>query len=172
MKKKFYGFIIILFFSCSTQKTTESISKETLKNSFVFDYAGKLNQKQFDFIKTTYQWNNEKILIINFRQPKSFCHFDHCEHYLKGNKWWRDFYSKVALESCQNLFVFSDKFRLDINIDDKNNFEDKNSFLLTNFFKKKKSCFGVMVLNERGGYFQFNGDYSQKQVASFIENLK
>lgn len=133
MKIFFYAIIITFFFSCSTKKTTETISKEPIKNSFVFDYVGKLDQKQFEFIKTNYQWENEKMLIINFRQPKSFCHFDTCEHYLKGKNWWRDFYSKVMLDNCQNLFVFSDKFRLDIPIDDKNNFEDKDSFLINNF---------------------------------------
>lgn len=49
---------------------------------------------------------------------------------------------------------------------------DKDNFLLNNFLKEKKTCFGVMVLNEKGVYLQYNGHYSEKQVSSFIEKLK
>ncbi|WP_055445199.1 hypothetical protein [Lacinutrix himadriensis] len=138
----------------------------------LYDFADKINTEQLNFIKKNYNWNNEKLLIINYSQPISSCHFDNNKITSDSKKWWRDFYSKINTEDCLNIKVLSNGELVKRKLDNIKYFDDKNDFLLNNFFSRKKSCFGVLVLNEQGDYIQYNGHYSERQVAKFIENLK
>jgi hypothetical protein len=111
-------------------------------------------------------------LIINYSQPINSCHFDNNKITSEGKKWWRDFYSKINTDDCLNINVLANGERVKRRIDNLNYFDDKYDFLLKNFFKRKSSCFGVLVLNDEGYYIQFNGHYSERQVSKYIENLK
>lgn len=53
----------------------------------------------------------------------------------------------------------------------KKHFEDKNHYLLDNFFSKDKSCYGIMIINEQGEYQQKNGEYFQSDIVSFVNKL-
>jgi hypothetical protein len=172
MKKKLLQiFIGILFFSCSSTKNVDNSSIETKEKTITYDYAGKVDNNQLRFIKTNYNWNTEKVLIINYKQPLSICHFDN-HKISKGNKWWKKFYSKIDTENCANIHVLANGEIKNKNIDNKNIFDDKNDFLLSNFFNRKTSCFGVLVVDNEGYYIQYNGHYSERQVSKYIENLK
>ena len=111
-------------------------------------------------------------MIINYRQPLSDCHFDNHKITSDSKKWWTEFYSKVDVDNSLNIDVFSNGEKIRKKMDNRNYFDDKDDFLLNNFFDRKKSCFGIMVLNQQGQYFQFNGHYSEKQVEIFINELK
>ncbi|GLB53007.1 hypothetical protein NBRC110019_20470 [Neptunitalea chrysea] len=50
-------------------------------------------------------------------------------------------------------------------------FDDVDDFLYNNFFNRKKSCHAVMVVNSSGEYLQYNGEYSENQLNSFITAL-
>lgn len=112
------------------------------------------------------------MLIINFTQPLSSCHFYNNEINSTSEKFWADFYSKIDLENCSNIFVLSNGEKVKKKLDNKKYFDDKDDFLLQNFFNRKKTCFGVIVISKAGYYIQYNGHYSEIQVAQFIENLK
>ncbi|WP_298327236.1 hypothetical protein [uncultured Dokdonia sp.] len=175
MKKTILSIIIVLtILSCSTTKTVENKKKTDSLNEkpITYDYADKIGSEKLNFIKKTYNWNNEKILIINYSQPINSCHFDNNKITSESKKWWNDFYSKIDTEDCLNIKVLANGERVKNKLDNLNYFDDKNDFLLINFFGRKKSCFGILIINNEGHYIQFNGHYSEKQVAIYIENLK
>ena len=164
-------FIGILIFSCSSTKNEDNLSVESKEKVISYDYAGKVDSNQLSFIKTNYNWNTERVLIINYKQPLSSCHFDN--HKISAEStWWKKFYSKIDTENCANIHVLANGEEKNKNIDNKYIFDDKNGFLLLNFFKRKTSCFGIFVVNNEGYYIQFNGHYSERQVSKYIENIK
>ncbi|WP_191859264.1 hypothetical protein [Hanstruepera ponticola] len=159
MKKLFFLFLCFHFtYSCFTQNDKQTIE---------YDFTGKLNEGQMKFMNNYYNWDSKEILIINFSQPRSDCHFDNHIHKTGYTKWWKDFYEKIDIKDCSNIFVCSEKHNRD-----KTLFYDKANFLYDNFFSRKESCYGVLVLNKNGDYLQFNGHYTEKQVSKFKENLK
>jgi|GEM_PF-1117113 archaellum component FlaF (FlaF/FlaG flagellin family) len=174
MKKTVLQIILCLIItSCSSTKNLDDRKIDTQQEKpITYDYADKINSAKLNFIKKTYNWNNEKILIINYSQPINSCHFDNNKITSEGKKWWRDFYSKINTDDCLNINVLANGERVKRRIDNLNYFDDKYDFLLKNFFKRKSSCFGVLVLNDEGYYIQFNGHYSERQVSKYIENLK
>lgn len=132
-----------------------------------YDFTGKLNEGEMKFMNDYYNWDSKEILIINFTQPRSDCHFDNHTHKTGNTKWWKDYYKKINIKNCSNIFVCPEKHKRD-----KTLYYDKANFLYDNFFNRKESCFGVLVLNKNGDYLQYNGHYSERQVSKFIENLK
>lgn len=174
MKKTIIQIIIgFTIFSCSSSKTVENKRADSQNEKpITYDFTNKIDAKKLNFIKNNYNWNDEKILIVNYSQPINSCHFDNNKITTESKKWWQDFYSKINTEDCRNIKVLVNGERVKNKLDNINHFDDKNDFLLTNFFSRKKSCFGVLVLNNEGYYIQYNGHYSEKQVAKFIENLK
>ncbi len=165
--------IVVTILSCSTTKTIENKKVDSLIDKpITYDYADKIGSVKLNFIKKTYNWNNEKILILNYSQPINSCHFDNNKITSEGKKWWKNFYSKVNTEDCLNIKVLANGERIKNKLDNINHFDDKNDFLFTNFFSRKKSCFGILVLNNQGYYIQYNGHYSEKQVSKYVENLK
>lgn len=70
-----------------------------------------------------------------------------------------------------NIKFLANGERVKRKLDNISYLDDKNDFLLKNFFDRKKSCFGVLVINQDGDYIQYNG-HSERQVAKFTENLR
>ena len=69
--------IILTILSCSTTKTVESNKVDNQNEKpITYDYADKIDSEKLGFIKKNYNWNNEKVLILNYSQPISSCHFD------------------------------------------------------------------------------------------------
>jgi hypothetical protein len=175
MKKIVIGLIIISFYNCLTIKNLENKTNDYLSEKpIIYDYADKINYEQLNFIKKSYNWNNEKILIITYVQPIaiSTCNIDYKTIPESGKKWREDFYSKINTEDCLNIEIFADGEKIKSKLDNLIYFDDKDNFLYDNFFSRKKSCFGIMVLNNNGFYIQYNGHYTETQIAKFIENLK
>ncbi len=131
------------------------------------DFKGKINNEELKFIKQQFDWNEEKILIINYTQLRSDCHFDNHKHLKEGGKWWKKFYSKIELNNCLNKFACSEKHK---GISDL--YIDRTNYFLKNYFSHKKSCFAVLVINKNGDYMQYNGHYSEEQVSHYIKTLK
>ncbi len=160
MKKILLVLLIALSFNCSsTQDVTKNINNSY--EAILFDYTGIMSEQQMSFIHNNYDWEHEKLLIINFTQPRSYCHFDNSKNSSESRRWWFNFYSKVNTANCSNIFVGKSE----------SGANDKDNFLLNNFFKRKISCYGIMVINNKGQYLQYNGHYSEKQVSKFIEKL-
>lgn len=179
MKKITLQLIVCLILtSCSSTKNLDDKKSNTHQvkpievKPITYDYADKINSAKLEFIKKNYNWKSQKVLIINYSQPISSCHFDNNKITSEGKKWWRDFYSKIDTHNCLNIEVLAEGERVHRKLDNVRYFDDKYDFLLTNFFERKKSCFGVLVLNDEGYYIQYNGHYSERQVAKYIENLK
>ena len=174
MKKALLNIIFGLsILSCSTTKTIENKKVDSINESpIIYDYTDRIDSEKLNFIRKTYNWNNEKILILNYSQPINSCHFDNNKITSEVKKWWKDFYSKINTEDCLNIKVLANGERVKNKLDNINYFDDKNDFVLTNFFDRKKSCFGVLVMNNEGYYIQYNGHYSEKQVTKYIYGIQ
>jgi len=173
MKKiLFQLFIGILIISCSSSKKTNNQSVEKDRKEIItYHFTGKIDENQLDFIKNNYNWKTARILIVNYKQPLSSCHFNN--HTISNkSKFWKRFYSNIDTENCKNINVMANGEKNFKNIDNKNIFDDKYDWLLYKFFIRKTSCFGVLVINSEGDYMQFNGHYSERQVSKYIGNLR
>src|SRR5690606_32790666 len=114
-----------------------------------FDFRGELTAAQFLTIKHHYGWDEEQILIINYVQPRKYCHFDNGVFNSDNKKWWDAYNGGIDTEGCLNIHVFADSRRLRKKLDNTSLFDDKDDFLLENFFSRKQSCYGLMVVNQR-----------------------
>lgn len=133
---------------------------------------GKLTEAQLSFVIKNYNWTSEKILIVNFRQPKSSCHYDNYKNLEKSSKWWAEFYSKMDLQNLRNIFVYSDNLRAKKIIDSKKHYADINNFFLKQFFSQDKTCYGILVINKNGKYQKKVGEYMQKDIEELIKELE
>lgn len=165
MKKYLLLIFIGLQFACSGSRKTNSNSPE-------YDFTDKLDQEDLAYLKEVYHWKEEKVLIINFIQPESSCHFDNHKITPSGKAWWKNFYSQMNTENCLNIHVYANGKRVIGKLDGQKYFDDRDGFLLDNFFRRKRSCYGVMVVNDEGKYLQFNGHYSEGLVENYIQLLK
>lgn len=169
MKKAMLKMFAILFIvSCASTKT-----KNEQKNKVItYHFKGEMNAEQLNLINNFYHWQNEEILIINYNQPITSCHFNNHIISHTGKRWWKRFYSKINTENCLTINVYANKKKMKGNLNFENYYDDKKGFLLKNFFNRHQSCFAVLVVNKKGNYYQFNGHYSEEQVAKYIELLK
>ena len=166
---KYHHLLLILLTACKTSEKVTQAPQNYIPN---VDFSGQLDPEGLSFIRENYPWTPGSVLVINFLQPRSQCHFDNYAGSFKDEKkWWGGFYEKVNAENYTNIFVYSQGELVKF-LDDKVYFDDKDDFLWWNYFGRKKSCFGVLVLNEAGYFHQYNGHYSERQVAAFIEDLK
>lgn len=134
------------------------------------DYSGKLNVTQLNVIEGLFSWEKEELIIINYRQPIRYCHYD---QYISvgSTKWFDDFYSELNLKNTHNVFVYYESKRSEGIIDGKKHFFDLNKYLFNNFFNKGKSCYGLLIVNKNGIYQQKIGEYSKKYIKKYINKL-
>ncbi|TMM31160.1 hypothetical protein FDT66_04110 [Polaribacter aestuariivivens] len=177
--KKSVIILILLFIvvSCSSskliEKPTEKINVKTHKRkTIIYDYVGFIDIEKLNFIKKNYKWNNEEVLIINYSQPVKSCHFDNHKINSVTKKFYKEFYEKIDTENCLNIKVLANGERVRRKLDNISYFDDKDDFLQTIFFERKKSCFGILVIHKNGNYLQYNGHYSERDVAQYIYDLK
>jgi hypothetical protein len=134
-------------------------------------HSGNINDVQLRFIKENYNWHTEGVIIINFLQPKSNCHYDAYTNLKVADPWWTEFYSKLNLDGVANRFVYSDRNAARKIIDDTIYLADTDKFLLNTFFSKKKFCHGVIVINRKGEFQQKSSEYSGEEIRKFLEIL-
>ncbi|MCB0472270.1 MAG: hypothetical protein KDC56_04320, partial [Flavobacteriaceae bacterium] len=162
--------LIPVFYNCST---TNNVKQNDTDSPIYYDYAGKIENEALEFIRNAYNWNTEKILIIRYLQPISIspCKFNYDYIPDSGKEWREAFFENINTEDCKNIEVLANGEKAK-SLDNVVYFDDKNDFLFDKFFSRKKSCFGVMVINNKGYYIQHNGHYSAEQVGKYIENLR
>jgi hypothetical protein len=131
----------------------------------------KLSEKQLEIISEAYQWNSEDIIIVNFRQPQSSCHYDNYQDLKKSSEWFTEYYSNIELVNVRNIFVYSDSNKATEIIDSKTHFPDTNNFFLENFFAKKKTCYGILVINKNGEFQKKSGEYTQEEIVELVNML-
>ena len=134
--------------------------------------SGKLTEPQLHFVIENYQWTSEKLLIVNFRQPKSRCHYDHYADLKNSAKWWREFYADIDLQNVRNIFVYADHSKAKNSIDMHTHYADASDFFLNQIFSLDKTCYGVLVLNKSGHYRKKAGEYNQKDIEKLILELE
>ncbi|PWK19191.1 hypothetical protein LX78_01672 [Xanthomarina spongicola] len=131
----------------------------------------KLSETQLQFIIENYHWNSEDLIIVNFKQPRSSCHYDNYKNLKQSSEWWTEYYSKMELVNVRNIFVYSESKKATEIIDSQNHFSDISNFFLDNFFNKEQSCYGILVINKKGEFQKKNGEYTQEDIVKYINIL-
>ena len=134
-------------------------------------HSGKVTEAQLKFFKENYNWNSEKILIINFLQPKFNCHYDAYRNIKVPNSWWLNFYKDVDLKNIANRYVYSDFKAVKRIVDSETYFVDKEQFILKYFFSKEPYCCGILMINQTGNFEQKSSEYSNEEVIEYINRL-
>ena len=135
-------------------------------------HKGQIDEKAINFLKENYDWNKEDFLVISFRQPKYKCHYDNYKNLTKTNRAVTKFSESIEEISVRNILISSDAKKVKSYVDSKNNYIDFKDFILTTFFKKDKSCYGLVVINKEGRYMSLAGEFLTKDIDSFIYLLK
>ena len=134
-------------------------------------HSGKINDANLKFIKENYNWGIEPVVIINFLQPKSNCHYDAYTNFKASNSWWTEFYSEINLEGVAIRYVYSDKNAAKKIIDDIFHLADNDNFFLKAFFSNEKFCHGVIVINQSGEFEQKSSEYTAEDITNFLKIL-
>lgn len=136
--------------------------------------SGKLLPDPLSFIKKNYKWNSEKFLVITFRQSRSKCHYDNYKVIRNSTAIRRGF--KNLTDNTKDfdtkiITVSSDKKKVEKYVDNETSFYDLYDFLGFRFFSKNKSCYGLIVINQSGQFISQVGEYSIKNINSFLAQL-
>ena len=134
----------------------------------------KLTYSQEQFIKNNYNWENKKILILNFYQPIQNCHFDNYSKIKSKStqNWWTAFYQEVNLTDCSNKFIYSDSIKAKKVINHFDKLPDKENFLFINFFKNHPYCHAIIIINSDGYYISKNSEYTESEINDYINRLR
>ncbi len=152
--------LIITLYSISSYCQQDSLG---LKKQF--------NETELSFIKEIYNWQEEEILIINFRQPSKNCHYDNNVNVEKHTYWWDNFYKDFDLKSKKNIYVYSDKEAANKVIDNKKHYPDNDDFFYNKLFKNDNYCYGIVAINKDGKFVYKSGEYLIEEVAKLINTL-
>ncbi|MEZ4788161.1 MAG: hypothetical protein R2790_09885 [Flavobacterium haoranii] len=143
---------------------TNSIKKDQVKL--------EIPQNQLATIKETYNWNNEKFLIVNFKGMRHVCNYDIYDDLVNAyNQYEKPAFAKMDLTNCRNVFLYADVQYAKPILDKKTHYEDVGHYFLKHYFNDLTSCTGVMVINQKGQYLLANEEYSTFTITKMIENL-
>ncbi len=136
-----------------------------------YDLGGKLTKAELIFIKKRFNWIEENYLIINYRQPKTYCHYN---QYRKVNSsmWFENYFSELKLQNTRVVYSYFESKLARKKIDNKDYFEDQNKYLFNRFFNKIKSCYAVLVINKNGEFQHMNGEYYKEDILRLIDKTK
>lgn len=135
-----------------------------------YEFNGVLTSSEIQIIKKRFNWDTEKTLVVNFRQPLDYCHYNQYIN-VKLSTWFEDYFSEMKLSDSRIVYVYSEAKLARKRIDNKDYFADENNFLFNKFFNKRKSCYAILIIRSNGEYQQKNGEYSPKDILRMIQNM-
>lgn len=176
MKKIIAGLILLIAFGCNSSKVSTNKKPNVIDNR---DYMlgssnGVLDSVQIQFLKQNYNWKSEKNLIINFKESESNCkragYIIGTSGSKKEQKTQTAFYSKINLDNCLNIFIYSEIKGIERFIDNKTYFKDIDNELLNSFFRNETVCYGKVILNQNGKFVSFSGPhFSLKHLKAYLD---
>lgn len=152
----------LLFFISSYCQTNPRIKK------------GQLLAEELSFIKTTYKWNTQDFLVISFRQSSSKCHYDNYKSLRNSSikrRGFKNMREKTITFDTKIISVSADKNKIENYIDNEEVFFDLYDFMGFRFFSKDKSCFCLIVINNKGEFRTKVGEYSIDNIIAFLTEL-
>lgn len=127
---------------------------------------------QLKAIKENYNWNNEKFLIINFKNLQVKCNYEIYEDVVKAyNLYEKKAFDKMDLSQCKNIFVYADKPLAKPILDNKMHFEDIGLYFMKNYFNQENNCVGVIVINQKGEYLVETEEYNTFTIVEMMKKL-
>lgn len=132
---------------------------------------GKLNDSEIAFIKESYHWDSEEFLIVSYRQPRVKCHYNNYKNLKSLVNAFDRLHSNIKEKNTKIISVSYDSESITDFIDSESVFADLNGFFQNTFFLNDKSCYALVVINRSGKYISKVGEYTHKQINSFIEDL-
>lgn len=149
-----------------------------VNDNLKYDYAGKFNQQDIDFLKETFDWTND-VIVINYTLPEENCTIaikkpnDPKDRFERARNWWNPFYNAIDLMDSRVVHVeASEKYGKAFGSYTTQYYWDEKGFLLDHFYRNARGCEAVLVVNRDGQFYQQNDYYSKEQVAFYIAKLK
>ncbi|NHN24319.1 hypothetical protein FIA58_001415 [Flavobacterium jejuense] len=143
---------------------------------FQVSFAQEKNipKDQMKSIRYEYNWKEEEeFLIINYRFPQDYCPYENYTELERTYNWLNNkVYSKVDMTNIRNIFIYDDKLAAKPILDNTTHYDDIGRYFLKNFFDKKGSCIGLLIINKKGAYKSIIGEYSSKDINNLTEALK
>lgn len=167
MKKTLLLILLTLIIGCAE---TKKIVKE--KTVLPPDFEGKVSQTEIDYLTKTYFLGDKEILIINYKPPRSHCHFNNYQKIKTSQKWWNKFYSEIDLPKSKVINIYSEASKVSSYLNNKTDFKDYNNYLLNKFFLVKKDCWGLIMFHKNGNYIQKLGHYYKEDILAYKARLK
>ncbi|TRZ43185.1 hypothetical protein [Robertkochia solimangrovi] len=148
-------FLFLVTFSVNAQRIKQGTFEDPMK----------------EFLKKTYNWQDQDLLIINFRYPQNSCHYDQYRDLPRSVNFFNDLYRKIDTQAARNIYVYAEESRAKRIIDGVDHFPDIDKRLRKTVFKPYGYCYGLLVLNQNGAYRVVLGEYSENDITKCIEQL-
>ena len=140
--------------------------------NFTFSQENKIPKEKLETLKRFYNWNDEKLLIVNFYLPKNSCHYNQYNDLKSGKKWIENnIYKNIELNNIKNIFIYSESQEAKSIIDNISCFFDYENYFLNTFFNVKNHCYGIVVINENGNFIHKLGEFSKYDVKRLINKV-
>ncbi|KQC33175.1 hypothetical protein AAU57_07510 [Nonlabens sp. YIK11] len=178
------GLLLITFTTgCGIQQANKQLNPQNKivgnpADNLRYDYAGTFNQEDLQFLKDTFRWTQD-VLVINYNLSDDNCAIpynkptDPKTRYDRARNYWDSFYSDIDLMGAKVVHVeASERYGKAFGSYSNRYYWDEKGFLLDHFFNNARECENVLVVNKEGKFYQENRSYSQQQVAFYIAKLK
>lgn len=149
-----------------------------LEDNLRYDSAGTFNQEDLNFLKETFRWTQD-IIVINYNLEDKYCQVNYNRssdpenRFNRARNYWDAFYSEVNLMGAKVVHVeASERYGKAFGTYSSQYYYDEKGFLLDHFLNNARECETVLVVNREGKYYQENFSYTKEQVAYYVAKLK
>lgn len=116
----------------------------------------------------------DNSFLINYKQPEADCFYNHyasnkdCDiSFFEDN-----IYNNIALNEKTLKFYFQHKILPVKKSNDCETKFDADEYLYKRFFEKSNLCYGLILINSKGEFISYMGEYIYGDVQKFLNQLK
>ncbi|WP_418514026.1 hypothetical protein [Corallibacter sp.] len=136
---------------------------------------GKLNKNQFEKLKENLQIKNtieDDLVVIIYYPGKDSC--NKAEKYSTWNVFDSDYLKKLKkISGISHHWIYKDDENLKYYYKRKIGWKkDKNQFIEKLFFKYHYPCFSFVVIDSKGNYMAYYGEFGKQTVWELAKTLK
>ena len=131
----------------------------------------KLTIDEQNDLKQTFNWNDEKILLLNIVPPIKFSD-SYSEDIKIDSLKSSGFYKEVNLLRIDNKFVYSSCTKSNQKIESDLFIIDKKEIIARIFFARSQApCYGIILIRTDGEFRIITSEYSSSAIKILIEEL-
>ncbi|AZQ43953.1 hypothetical protein [Nonlabens ponticola] len=153
-----------------------NVDKNSQKEDWTLDYErhGFLNTQNIDFLKKYYDWNDEELLYIFAMHDPRICGFRRselptAEQRIAESRNTENIYFDYIIQDSKKVVHVDLVEQIGVNTNklNKDFHPDYNNYLQKNFFTKPDNCIAILVINQKGEYYQDGWHISKEQISNY-----